>query len=191
MTSLDSMTMGGDGFYGGVDLKTEILIPRHTILSRIKELADQISLDYSESEPILLGILNGAVFFFTDLIREMTIPIRMDFIRAASYGHRSTSSGVVKFTKDVEIPVQGQHIIIIEDIVDSGLTLTQIVEQLKEKGPASIRLCALIDKRECRKSDIHLDYWGFQVKEGFLVGYGLDFDEQYRYLPDICILKQT
>jgi hypoxanthine phosphoribosyltransferase len=182
--------MCGDGSYRGLDLEIEILIPRQAILSRIKALADQISSDYVASEPILIGILNGAVFFFTDLIREMTIPLRMDFIRAASYGHGTSSSGIVKFTKDVEIPIQEQHIIIVEDIVDSGLTLTQIVQQLKDRRPASIRICALIDKRERRKNDIILDYCGFQIDEGFLVGYGLDFDEHYRYLPNICILKQ-
>jgi hypoxanthine phosphoribosyltransferase len=171
-------------------LEIEIFIPQHTVLTRIKELANQISSDYAGTEPILIGILNGAVFFFTDLIKEMTIPLRIDFIRAASYGRATSSSGFVKFTKDVELPVQGKHLIIVEDIVDSGLTLTQIMQVLKKREPASIKLCALIDKLERREKAVHVDYCGFQVSEGFLVGYGLDYNEQFRYLPDICVLKE-
>lgn len=171
-------------------MEIEIFIPQQTVLTRIKELANQISSDYAGTEPILIGILNGAVFFFTDLIKEMTIPLRIDFIRAASYGRATSSSGSVKFTKDVELPVQGKHLIIVEDIVDSGLTLTQIMQVLKKREPASIKLCALIDKLERREKAVHVDYCGFQVSEGFLVGYGLDYNEQFRYLPDICVLKE-
>ena len=170
-------------------MELEILIPRNTILPKVKELAQKISSDYSGIEPIFIGVLNGAVFFFTDLIREMTIPLRMDFIRAASYGQGTSSSGSVRFTKDLEIPIQGKHIIIVEDIVDSGLTLAQIVQTLKKREPESIKVCALIDKLERREETVQIDYHGFQVKEGFLVGYGLDHNEHYRYLSDIYTLK--
>ena len=170
-------------------MKKELLIPRKTIQAKVKELANQISLDYSGREPILIGILNGVVFFFADLVMEMDIPCKIDFIRAASYGSGTSSSGTVKLTKDVEIPIQGKPVIIIEDIVDTGLTLNQIVKSLEEKDPESIKICALIDKLERRDEEIVIDYCGFQVEKGFLVGYGLDHDEQYRYLPDIYALK--
>jgi hypoxanthine phosphoribosyltransferase len=167
----------------------EILIPHQDIVARVEALAKEISADYNGKEPILIGILNGVVFFFADLVMKMTIPCKIDFVRAASYGSRTTSSGTVNFIKDVEIPVQEQDLLIVEDIVDTGLTLEQIVKSLKEKNPASIRICALIDKKERREQAVAIDYRGFEVEEGFLVGYGLDYDERYRYLPDIYVLK--
>ncbi len=170
-------------------MEKELLISRETIQAKVKELANQISLDYKGREPILIGILNGVVFFFADLVMEMDIPSKIDFIRAASYGSGTSSSGTVKLTKDVEIPIQGKPVIIIEDIVDTGLTLKEIVKSLEEKGPESIKICALIDKLERRDEEIVIDYCGFQVEKGFLVGYGLDHDEQYRYLPEIYALK--
>ena len=170
-------------------MEKEILIPRKAILEKVEELARQISSDYEGTEPILVGILNGVVFFFSDLVMKMTIPSKIDFVRAASYGSRTSSSGIVRLTKDVEIPIQGKPVIVVEDIVDTGLTLKQIVERLQDKGPESIRICALIDKMERREEEVTIDYCGFQVKEGFLVGYGLDHDEQYRYLPDIYVLR--
>ncbi len=166
-------------------MKKELFIPRKDIQIRVRELAGQISADFSEKEPVLVGILNGVVFFFADLVREITLPSRIDFIRAASYGSGTSSSGSIRLTKDLEIPVEGKPVIVVEDIVDTGLTLTRILEILKERGPEAIKVCVLIDKLERRETDIAIDYRGFEVKEGFLVGYGLDFDEQYRYLPDI------
>jgi hypoxanthine phosphoribosyltransferase len=170
-------------------LEKELLIPRENIQRRVKELARQISSDYEGKEPILIGILNGVVFFFADLMREISIPTKMDFIRAASYGSEMKSSGSIRLTKDVEMPVRGQPVILVEDIVDTGLTLTHIVKNLESKGPESLRICALIDKLERRDIDVSIDYCGFKINEGFLVGYGLDYDEKYRHLPDICILK--
>lgn len=169
-------------------MKKALLIPRKSILAKVKELARQISSDYEGKDPIVIGILNGVVFFFADLVREMGIPSRIDFIRAASYGSRMTSGGAIRFTKDVEIPIEGKEVIIVEDIVDTGLTLKQIVKRLEEKAPGSIRICALIDKLERRDEKVTIDYCGFTIKEGFLVGYGLDYNEQYRYLPDIYVL---
>ena len=157
--------------------------------ARVKELAGKISTDYSDREPIVLCVLNGAVFFFADLVREMTIPSRIDFIRAASYGSGTSSSGSVRLTKDLEIPIEDEPVILVEDIVDTGLTVTKIVEILRERGPESVKVCALIDKLERRSMDVVIDYCGFQVKEGFLIGYGLDYNEQYRYLPDIYAMR--
>ncbi len=170
-------------------MEKEILIPRETIQKRVAELADQISSDYEGKEPILIGILNGVVFFFADLVREIRIPTMIDFIRAASYGSKKTSSGTIRLTKDVEMPVKGKPVILVEDIVDTGLTLTHIVRMLKDKGVESLKICALIDKLERRDMTVSIDYCGFQIEEGFLVGYGLDYDEKYRHLPDICVLK--
>jgi len=170
-------------------LNKEILIPRKTILSRVKELAHKISSDYAGKEPILIGILNGVVFFFSDLVMEMTIPSKIDFIRAASYGSGTSTSGTIRLTKDVEIPIQGKEVIIVEDIVDTGLTLNHIVKGLEDRGPESIRICALIDKLGRRDEEVKIDYCGFHIKEGFLVGYGLDHNERYRYLSDIYVLR--
>jgi hypoxanthine phosphoribosyltransferase len=167
----------------------EILIGHQVILARVEELAREISADYAGKEPILIGILNGVIFFFADLVMRMTIPCKIDFIRVASYGSGTTSSGAVKFIKNVEIPVQGQDVLIVEDIVDTGLTLDKIVKSLKEKNAASTRICALIDKKERREQPVTIDYRGFEVEEGFLVGYGLDYDEHYRNLRDIHVLK--
>jgi hypoxanthine phosphoribosyltransferase len=163
----------------------QLLFSRIVIENRVKELAEQISKDYTGREPLILGVLNGAVFFVSDLVREMSIPLKIDFIRAASYGSGGSSSGFVKFTKDPELPIQGEAVILVEDIVDTGLTITQILKKLKERSPESVKVCALIDKLERRDMDVVIDYCGFQVEKGFLIGYGLDYNEQYRYLPGI------
>ena len=170
-------------------MNREILIDRETIQARVKELAGRLSSDYAGTEPILVGILNGAVFFFSDLVMAMNIPCKIDFIRAASYGSGTSSSGEVKLVKDVELPIQGKHVVLVEDIVDTGLTLNRIIEMLRSRGPASVKVCALNDKLERREEEVKIDYCGFEVKEGFLVGYGLDYDEQYRYLPEIHVLR--
>ena len=170
-------------------MEKELLIPRDKIQGRVKELADQICSDYNGKEPVLIGVLNGVVFFIADLAREMTIPTKMDFVRAASYGSGMTSSGNVRLTKDVEIPLRGKPVILVEDIVDTGLTLTHIMKIIELKGPESIRICAFIDKLERREIPVPVDYCGFQIEEGFMVGYGLDHDEKYRHLPDIYVLR--
>ena len=170
-------------------MKRELFLSRETIQEKVQEIARSISSDYAGKEPIMVGILNGVVFFFTDLIIAMSIPSKMDFMRASSYGSGMSSSGKIKLTKDVEIPLAGKPVIVVEDIVDTGLTLNRIVEILKERGPESVKICALIDKLERREREVSIDYCGFQVEKGFLVGYGLDHDERYRYLPDIYVLK--
>lgn len=171
-------------------MKREVLIPEAAIRKRVREIADQISNDYKGTEPLLVGILKGSIIFMADLMRALSIPVQMDFMRAASYGSKMASSGTVRVTKDIELPIQGKPVILIEDIVDSGLTLAYIKELLEDRGAASLKICALIDKRERREQDVSLDYCGFQIKEGFLVGYGLDCNEEYRNLPEICVLKE-
>ena len=170
-------------------MEKRVLIPRHEIQSKVKELARQISSDYAGKEPILIGILNGVVFFFAELVMSLSIPSKIDFIRASSYGSGRASSGTIKLLKDVEIPVKGQDLIVVEDIVDTGLTLNHLIGSLKNREPASVKICALIDKTERRENEVKIDYWGFKVQEGFLVGYGLDYAERYRYLPDICVIE--
>ncbi|MDY6972004.1 MAG: hypoxanthine phosphoribosyltransferase [Thermodesulfobacteriota bacterium] len=170
-------------------MEKELLFSRKIIQMRVRKLAGQISSDYKGREPILVGILNGVIFFFADLVREISIPTKMDFIRAGSYGSEMTSSGTVRFTKGVEIPIRQKPVILVEDIVDTGTTLAHVVERLESMGAESIKICALIDKLERRKETVSIDYCGFQVEEGFVVGYGLDFDERYRHLPDIYVLK--
>ncbi len=170
-------------------MRKTILFSREDILERVKALAAQISSDYSGKEPVFIGVLNGAVFFFSDLMREISIPARIDFIRAASYGSRMISGGSVRLTKDVEIPVRGKPVILVEDIVDTGLTISRIIDKMKEKNPDSIRVCAFIDKLERRENAVSIDYCGFRIEEGFIVGYGLDYDEKYRQLPDIYKLS--
>jgi hypoxanthine phosphoribosyltransferase len=164
------------------------LITRQQMRERIRELAKAISERLAGEEPVVIGVLNGAVFFYSDLVRELAIPCRIDFIRAVSYGASKESCGEVRFTKDVETEIAGRTVVLVEDIVDTGLTLKRILERLAERGPASVHVCALIDKRERRSEDIRIDYSGFRVEQGFLVGYGLDFNERYRNLPDIYVL---
>ena len=170
-------------------MEREVLFTSGEVQQRVKELATEITSDYEGDEPILIGVLNGAVFFFVDLVRNMGVPTKIDFIRAASYGSGMVSKGEIALTKDVEIKVKGEHVIIVEDIVDTGLTLSHIVDHLKKKGAKSCKICVLIDKSERRKKEVSLDYCGFRLKGGFVVGYGLDYGERYRYLTDICVLK--
>ena len=170
-------------------MEKRVLISRQEIQAKVKDLARQISSDYAGKEPIFVGILNGVVFFFADLVMSLSIPSRIDFVRASSYGSNKTSSGAIKLVKDVEIPVGGQHVVVVEDIVDTGLTLNFLVNSLKSREPASVKICALIDKAERREKEVAIDYCGFKVQEGFLVGYGLDYAEKYRYLPDICVIE--
>jgi len=170
-------------------MEKEILFSRDVIDQRVKVLAAHISEDYQEQDLILIGVLKGAFVFMADLIRSMTIPCRVDFVRLASYGSGSTSRGEITLTKDIEIPIEGQDILVVEDIVDTGLTLSYFVESLKKRNPRSIKVCVFLDKRKRRKTVFEADYVGFTIDDGFVVGYGLDFDEQARFLPDVCLIK--
>ena len=170
-------------------LDKELLIPRKSIEKRVKELANQISLDYEGRDPVLIGVLKGVIFFLADLARELSIPAKIDFIRAASYGSGMTSGRTVQLTKGIEIPIQGKPVILVEDIVDTGLTLTHIMQEIERKDPESIRICTLIEKLERQETKVPIDYCGFRIKEGFIIGYGLDFNEKYRNLPDLYVLR--
>lgn len=159
------------------------------IAQHVKTLARRISRDYAEKDLVVIGILKGAFIFLADLVRELTIPVEIDFVRLASYGSDTSSSGHIQITKEIELDISGRHVLIVEDIVDSGLTIAYLLDHLKQFRPKSIRLCALIDKTERREIKIATHYVGHLVDHGFLVGYGLDFDEKYRALPEIYHLE--
>ncbi|MDR3554094.1 MAG: hypoxanthine phosphoribosyltransferase [Syntrophobacteraceae bacterium] len=151
----------------------------------VAELAERINRDYQGKTLVLVGVLNGAFIFMADLARRIELPVKLDFVRLASYGEKTQTSGKVRITKDVELALQGSHVLIVEDIVDSGVTLKWLLEHIAGKGPESVKVCALVDKRERREVDITADYVGMTVDSGFLVGYGLDFSENHRNLPGI------
>ena len=171
--------------------ETEILLPREVVDKRVDELAMQITRDYSGRDLLVIGVLKGAFIFMADLVRALGIPCSVDFVRLASYGEGTISSGIVRLTKDLETPVDGRDLLIVEDIIDTGLTLSHFVDVLRERRPASIKVCTFLDKRERRKVPFMADYVGFTIPDAFVVGYGLDFDERYRYLPDVCILRNS
>ena len=166
----------------------EVIISRDTIARRIKEMADEIAKDYGRDKPlVIVGILTGAVFFLTDLVREMPedLDVRVDFMSVASYGDGTESSGVVRIFHDIKTNIEGKDVIIVEDIVDSGLTLSHLIELLKSRNPASLKVCVLLDKYERRKTEIKVDYCGFRIPDKFVVGYGLDYAGKWRHLKDI------
>lgn len=154
-------------------------------------MANQISKDYAGKELILIGVLKGAFIFMADLIREINIPCRVDFARLASYGAGSESSGKVVLTKDIETSIKDKDILIVEDILDTGLTMQYFVEWLKERNPKSLKTCVFLDKRKRRKVPLEADYVGFTIDDGFVVGYGLDFNEMYRFSPDIYTIHSN
>lgn len=165
------------------------LYSRTEIASRIGELAAAIDRDYAGRELLLIGILKGSLMFIADLARELRTPTVIDFVRIASYGSETRSSGIVEIRTDLETPIAGRHVLIVEDIVDSGYTLETLCNLLLLRQPASLRVCTLIDKRAQRAAEVAVDYVGFTLERGFVVGYGLDHDEQYRGLPDIHLLQ--
>ena len=168
----------------------EVLLPRDEIDRRVTELAVQISSDYLSKNPLLLCILKGGVVFASDLIRKLCIPAEIDFIRLASYGHATESSGRIKLISGIKTPIKDRHVLIIEDIIDTGLTMRFLIDYLHRRKPFSIRLCTLCDKPSRRIVEIPIDYVGFTVPDAFIVGYGIDWDEKFRCLPDICVLKE-
>ncbi len=168
----------------------EVLLDEQTIQNKVMELGKKISEDYKDKNPVMVCILKGGVIFLTDLIKNISIPLELDFMSLSSYGDTTKSSGVVKIKKDIDVDITGRHVIIIEDIVDSGLTLKYINEYFKRHKPASVKICALLDKPEAHKIDIYINYKGFEVGNEFVVGYGLDYAQKYRNLPYIGILKK-
>ncbi len=165
----------------------EILSPG-TIQKRIRELGEQITRDYNKEPVVAIGILNGAFIFMADLVRAIDLPVQVDFMRLASYAG-TESTGQVTITKDVELVLKDRHVLVVEDIVDTGCTLEYLKEILKLHRPASVKICCLIDKKERRRVPMEVDYVGFDIPRGFLVGYGLDYDEEYRHLPGVYHLN--
>jgi hypoxanthine phosphoribosyltransferase len=165
------------------------VLTKDEITKLVIQLAQRISSDYQDRDLILIAVLKGSFVFLSDLIRQVTIPVKVDFIRAASYGSDTSSSGKIQLTKELEIDIKKKDVLLIEDIVDTGLTLSYIIDYLKSFKPASVKVCALLDKVERRKININIDYVGHVVAKGFLVGYGLDYAENYRNLPGIYDLK--
>jgi hypoxanthine phosphoribosyltransferase len=166
-----------------------ILIGRESIAAGIKKLSKEISLDYSSKNPVLLGILKGSFIFMSDIARSLNFPLEIDFISLCSY-KGSQSDGDVKLLQWPRISLNNRHILIIEDIIDTGITMEWCMRRLKQESPASIKLCALLDKPSRHKTAINIDYLGFSVPDKFIVGYGLDYNEEFRNLPDICYLEK-
>lgn len=170
------------------DIK-EILIDKDQLAERVRELGEEISADYAGKEILMIGVLRGAVIFMSDLARAINVPVAIDFMAVSSYGASTSSSGIVRILKDLDEELDGKHVLIVEDIIDSGLTLNYLVENLKARKPASVRLCTLLNKPSRRKAPVHVDYNGFTIPDYFVVGYGLDYAEKYRNLPFIGVLK--
>jgi hypoxanthine phosphoribosyltransferase len=171
-------------------ISKQILFSRDKIQKRVREIASQISRDYTGCDLVVIGILKGAFIFMADLVREISVPCKVDFVRVASYGAGSESSGKVVMTKDIETSIKGRDILIVEDIVDTGLTLQYLVNWLKERSPNSLKICVFLDKRKRRKVSFEADYVCFTIDDGFVVGYGLDFDEQFRFFSDVYVIEQ-
>jgi len=166
----------------------EILVQADELQHRIKEMAEEISRDYKGRDLLLIGVLKGAVFFLADLMRHLDVPCEVDFMAVSSYGSSTDSSGVVRILKDLDAPLEGRNVLIVEDIVDSGLTLQYLMRTLEARNPASIEVCALLTKPERRKVDTPARYVGFEIPDKFAIGYGLDYAERYRNLPYVATL---
>jgi hypoxanthine phosphoribosyltransferase len=167
---------------------SEVLIDRETLEARVAELGAEISGDYEGRGLILVGVLKGAIFFISDLMRQLSVPCEIDFMAISSYGAGTDSSGVVRILKDLDANISGQNVLVVEDIVDSGLTLSYLLRTLKARRPASIEICALLTKPERREIDVPVRYVGFEIPNKFVIGYGLDYRERYRNLPYIGVL---
>jgi len=166
----------------------EILVQADDLQRRVRELAAQVSADYDGKELLLVCVLKGAVFFLSDLMRHIEVPCEVDFMAVASYGDATDSSGVVRILKDLDAPIENRHVLIVEDIVDSGLTLQYLMRNLRARGPASIEVCALLTKPSRRKAEVGAKYIGFEIPNRFVIGYGLDHAERHRNLPYVAAL---
>lgn len=171
------------------DHKLSLLYSQQRIANEVSRLADEINRDYAGGNLLVVGVLKGSFLFIADLVRQLTLDVTVDFMRLASYGSDTQSSGIVELRKDIELPVQGKDLLIVEDIVDSGLTLDTLYAKLMQKRPRSLKVCTLVEKKGHREGTIQADYVGITMDTGFIVGYGLDLNEQYRHLPDIYILE--
>jgi hypoxanthine phosphoribosyltransferase len=165
-----------------------VLIEEDQLQARIAELGEEISNDYAGRDLLLLGVLKGAVFFMADLMRRLTVPCEIDFMAISSYGAATDSSGVVRILKDLDINIEGRHVLVVEDIIDSGLTLSYLMRNLEARNPESLEICALLTKPARREIDVDVRYTGFEIPNRFVIGYGLDFGERYRNLPYVGVL---
>ena len=173
-----------------MNYRIENLIDRKTVENRIKELAKQIEKDYAGEELYCVGLLKGSVVFLSDLVKEINIPVIIDFMSVSSYGSETVSSGDVKILKDTDLDLRGKHVLIVEDIIDTGLTLEHVIKYFKDsKGVKTLKTCTLLSKPERRKVNIDIDYIGFDVPDKFVIGYGLDYDQKYRNLPYVSYLE--
>ena len=168
---------------------SEILIDEDALQRRIAELGEEISQDYGGRDLLLIGVLKGAVFFMADLMRRLTVPCEIDFMAISSYGGQTDSSGVVRILKDLDMNIKGRHVLVVEDIIDSGLTLSYLMRNLRSREPASLEICALMTKPARREIEVPVRYVGFEIPNRFVIGYGLDFDERYRNLPYVGVLN--
>jgi hypoxanthine phosphoribosyltransferase len=173
------------------DAVGEILVQPDELSRRVRELGRQISADYVGRDLLLVGVLKGAVFFLSDLMRHIDVPCEVDFMAVASYGSATDASGVVRILKDLDVALEGRHVLIVEDIIDSGLTLQYLLRSLGARNPASIEVCALLTKPERRKVELEPRYVGFEIPNRFVVGYGLDHAERYRNLPYVAVLEDA
>lgn len=169
--------------------RVKVLLSEEEVDSRIRAIGEQISKDYEGKEIHLVCVLKGGTFFMCELAKRITVPVSLDFMSVSSYGNGTESSGIIKIVKDLDEPLMGKDVIVIEDIIDSGRTLSHLLKMLKERKPASLRLCTLLDKPERRVVDVDIDYTGFQIPDEFIVGYGLDYAQKYRNLPYIGIVE--
>jgi hypoxanthine phosphoribosyltransferase len=170
--------------------KIRVLLSEEEVDNRIKEIGEQISKDYAGEEVHVICVLKGGVFFMCELAKRITLPLSMDFMSVSSYGNEKQSSGIVKIVKDLDEALDGKNVIIVEDIIDSGRTLSYLIEILKKRNPKSIKLCTLLDKPERRVTDVKVDYVGFNIPDEFVVGYGLDYMQKYRNLPYIGVVEE-
>jgi len=168
----------------------EILIDEETLSTRVAELGAEVSADYQGRDLLLIGVLKGAVFFMADLMRHITVPCEVDFMAISSYGDSTDSAGIVRILKDLDINIEGRDVLVVEDIIDSGLTLSYLMRNLESREPASLEVCALMTKPDRREIDVPVRYIGFEIPNRFVVGYGLDFGERYRNLPYVGVLNE-
>jgi len=167
---------------------SKVLVEEDALRARIAELGAEVSTDYAGKDLLLVGVLKGAVFFMADLMRHLSIPCEVDFMAISSYGASTDSSGVVRILKDLDINIEGRDVLVVEDIIDSGLTLSYLIRNLESRNPASLEICALLTKPERREIDVHVRYTGFEIPNEFVIGYGLDYAERYRNLPYVAVL---
>jgi len=168
----------------------KILITREEIAKTVARLAGEIGRDYHGKQPLLIGVLKGSFMFMADLVRQLDLPLEVDFVRLSSYGAGKETSGKVRVVQGLKTPIKGRDVLVVEDIVDTGITISFLLNYLKKKKPASLKFCTLTDKPSRRRVPVSIDYLGFTVPDKFIVGYGLDFDEKFRHLPDICLVSE-